>query len=321
MIRFAGGMYTFRDLPRLLLRSTRLPSQSYDVVHAIDWPHLLAFSALQKLKAFRFMTTVHGTEILQLRSSRQARLLAVRDPFHAPERIVCISNFTRSLLLERFPATDPARIEVVYLGVDPTWFRKSSAADSDAVRSRRGIAPDARVILSVSRLVPRKGHRLLLDAVNRIPDEVRRNLVVVIVGQGDRDYVSDLKGRAASCGARVVLTGGVNDDELRHLYGVADLFCLPGEADSLRVEGFGLVFLEAAAQRLPVVACRLGAVPEVVRDGETGLLVPPADPGALAAALRTLLERQEKSRELGEKAQLWARTFTWERCARLTYGT
>jgi glycosyltransferase involved in cell wall biosynthesis len=89
----------------------------------------------------------------------------------------------------------------------------------------------------------------------------------------------------------------------------------------IEVEGFGLVLLEAAMQGLPAVAGRLGGVPEIVRDNETGLLVAPGDRMALAAALQRLLDDEALRTKLGHAAREAARHFTWDRCARQIFGT
>jgi phosphatidylinositol alpha-1,6-mannosyltransferase len=150
---------------------------------------------------------------------------------------------------------------------------------------------------------------------------IRRRLAVVIVGRGAEPYENQLRALAAESPLKVVFTGGIARDELRSWYRNADVFCLPGTDEGSGVEGFGLVYLEAAAQGLPAVACAVHAIPEVVRHGETGLLSPPADAAALAASLTSVLEDEPARHRLGVNAREWAGTFTWERCARLTYGS
>jgi glycosyltransferase involved in cell wall biosynthesis len=109
-----------------------------------------------------------------------------------------------------------------------------------------------------------------------------------------------------------VITGEVPDtDAVRDEYRAADIFCLP----SLQ-EGFGIAFLEAMASGLPIVACRSAAVPEVVPDGEAGLLVPPDDPKALARALIRLLSDPLLRRRMGEAGMRKAREHAWEEIAR-----
>jgi glycosyltransferase involved in cell wall biosynthesis len=108
----------------------------------------------------------------------------------------------------------------------------------------------------------------------------------------------------------VALLGDVSREQLAEEYVNADLFCLPSVQ-----EGFGIVFLEAMAAGLPVVACRAAAIPEVVEDGVTGRLAPPRDPPALAEAMGGLLENAERRREMGEAGRRAVTRFTPDRVA------
>jgi glycosyltransferase involved in cell wall biosynthesis len=149
------------------------------------------------------------------------------------------------------------------------------------------------VVLSVARMYPRKRLSDLLRAAvilrDRVPDARIR-----IVGRGPEwDALVRLHAELG-LGESVALLGDVSLGQLAEEYMSADVFCLPSVQ-----EGFGIVFLEAMAARLPVVACRAAAIPEVVTDGVTGVLVPPRDPGALAEALASLLEDRVRATRLG----------------------
>ena len=144
--------------------------------------------------------------------------------------------------------------------------------------------------MSVSRLVPRKGMDVLIEAAARLAPD-RPDLVVAIAGAGrDRARLERLVGRT---GAPVRLLGRVPDDDLPALYGCADVFAMlcRNRWGGLEQEGFGIVFLEAAACGVPQVAGDSGGAAEAVVDGETGLVVDtPDDPGPVAAALARLLD-------------------------------
>ncbi|MFQ5599189.1 MAG: glycosyltransferase family 4 protein [Candidatus Krumholzibacteriia bacterium] len=317
--RYRAGVYSWRKLPQLLWRTLRFARGGYDVVHAVDWPDILALAFWKRLFRIPFTATVYGTELLQGPSS-QARLLGVQNLYDAPDRILAISDFTKKVLLDHHVIADAGKVVVTHLGVDDTWFEDAPAEAVERARARYGIRPEHRVVLSVSRLDPRKGHRLLLRSLRRLPVDVSAHLTCIIVGEGgDADYARELGRLAQASPARVVLTGRVSKEELRALYGGADVFCLPGEPHPERVEGFGLVFLEAAAQRLPVLATRIGAVPEVVRDRQTGVLVAPDDEVSLAEGLVSLLRDAPRRRVLGANAREWARSFTWRRCMAMSY--
>jgi glycosyltransferase involved in cell wall biosynthesis len=113
----------------------------------------------------------------------------------------------------------------------------------------------------------------------------------------------------------VRLLGDVPEGELQALYAQADVFALTSIDHGHSVEGFGLVYLEASAHGLPVVAHRVGGVAEAVLDGETGLLISPDQPGALTAAFRRLLEDADLRHRLGEAGRAWARRTTWKQAA------
>jgi glycosyltransferase involved in cell wall biosynthesis len=162
-----------------------------------------------------------------------------------------------------------------------------------AVRAELGLPGDAPLVGEVGRLCDVKGQRELIQALAHVP-EARAVLVGADLEQGGA-YQRQLEQTAEAVGVRdrVVFAGRRNDvgDVLAEL----DVFALPSWT-----EGLPLVVLEAMARRTPVVATKVGGTPEVVVDGETGLLVPPRDPEALAAALRRLLEDADLRRRLGD---------------------
>jgi glycosyltransferase involved in cell wall biosynthesis len=181
----------------------------------------------------------------------------------------------------------PRRIEVVYNGVE------LDGAPPRSVRAELGLPGDAALVGEVGRLCDVKGQRELIQALAHVP-EATAVLVGADLEQGGA-YQRQLEQTAEAVGVRdrVVFAGRRNDvgDVLAEL----DVFALPSWT-----EGLPLVVLEAMARRRPVVATKVGGTPEVVVDGETGLLVPPRDPEALAAALRRLLEDAELRRRLGD---------------------
>jgi glycosyltransferase involved in cell wall biosynthesis len=320
IVRFRGAGFDRNALPALLTRTWgRLRRGGFDLVHAIDWPHILALSLIGRVRPVRFLATTYGTDILGPARSRLAGLLGARRFYRRADRIVAISGFTRDLLLGRFPETDPARVEVTPLGVSPFWARPTP--DPARLRARFGIAEDHRIVLTVARLDPRKGHRTALRALSLLPRSLRSSLAYLIVGTGgDASYAAEARELARRSGTHVVFAGALDDADVRDLYALADLFLLPGEPHPGRVEGFGLVFLEAASQGLPAIAADVGACAEVVLDGVTGLVVPPRDVDRLAEAIARLLGDEPLRARLGREARRRASAFTWERCALLTYG-
>ena len=165
----------------------------------------------------------------------------------------------------------------------------SSPSERAAARAGLGLPADGPLVVSVSRLVPRKGMDVLIDAAARLRADVP-DLTVAIAGRG-RD-ADRLAGRIAEYNAPVRLLGGVTDAELPALIGAADVFAMlcRNRWLGLEQEGFGIVFLEAAAAGVPQVAGASGGADEAVVDGETGLVVRrPTDVGAVARAIGRLL--------------------------------
>jgi glycosyltransferase involved in cell wall biosynthesis len=319
--RFRGGAYSGRNLLAHLHRTYGLASQGrFDLIHAMDWPTISCLHFINRFRSIPFVATAYGTEVLRLRVSKQSRLLRAQNAFLAADRVFAISEFTKSLLLRHSPGIDESRIEVTLLGVDEFWFHSSGTEEEP--RDTYGLAPDGLILLTAGRLEPHKGHRLVIEALQGLEENLKPRMTWIVAGTGhDRAYEQDLRQRASRCGVRVVFTGRVSDEELRRLYRLADLFCVPGEPRSDGVEGFGLVYLEAAAQGTPTLATSFASRPEVIRHGETGILVPPGSVEEYRRALEDILADFGRRQQLGNNARDWAKTFTWDRCARLTYGT
>ena len=177
-------------------------------------------------------------------------------------------------------------------GVDLDRFRPLSADERRSARAEFGLPPDGPLVVSVSRLVPRKGMDVLIDAAVRLRTDMP-DLTVAIAGRGrDSDRLAN---RIAEHGAPVRLLGAVSDAGLPSLLGAADVFAMlcRNRWLGLEQEGFGIVFLEAAAAGVPQVAGASGGADEAVADGETGLVVRrPTDVGTVARAIGRLLGDQ-----------------------------
>ena len=166
------------------------------------------------------------------------------------------------------------------------------------MRKKLDLPIEAPLVVSVSRLVPRKGMDTLIRAAVKLKETVP-NVVVAIAGTG-RD-AKRLENLIETTGAPVRLLGRVNDDLLPGLYGTGDVFAMlcRSRLGGLEQEGFGIVFLEAAAAGVPQVAGNSGGAADAVEDSETGVIVdPPNDPEAVALALEKLLTNEELRREM-----------------------
>ena len=178
---------------------------------------------------------------------------------------------------------------IVPPGVDTDRFRPFDEQQRRSVRQRLGLDPDAPLVVSTSRLVPRKGMDTLIRASLQLRSEFP-DLQVLIAGAG-RD-TGRLEGLVGETGAPVRLLGRISELELIELYGAADVYAMLCRTrwGGLEQEGFGIVFIEAAAAGVPQVAGRSGGAHEAVADGETGFIVDdPTDPSEAAEAIARLL--------------------------------
>lgn len=268
-----------------------------------------------------YVLFVHGKDLMKeerkTRRSRRARWTG-RHVLAGAAAIIANSRATAARaerLLSSLNVDPTGRVHAVHPGTDPGRFTPDAPGSA---AWRRRLAPGGeRVLLSVSRLMARKGVDTALEALARIAP-THRDVVYIIAGDGpERPRLERL---AVELGVtdRVRFLGPVDDAELPALYAAADLFILPvrEEPGDDEVEGFGIVFCEAAAAGLPVIAGDSGGVAEAVRPGETALLVPPRDAAATAAALARLLDDDDVRRAMGRAGRHAAETYYhWDRAA------
>ena len=194
-------------------------------------------------------------------------------------------------------------VTIVPPGVDPVRFAPLDSEARAKARALFDLPHEARVVVSLSRLVPRKGMDVLIEAAARLAPD-RPDLVVAIGGSGrDRPRLARLIERT---GAPVRLLGRVPDLDLPALYGCADVYAMVcrNRWAGLEQEGFGIVFLEAAACAVPQVAGASGGAHEAVADGTTGVVVRrPRDAAAVARALAGLLDDPARRRAMGDAAR------------------
>ena len=256
-----------------------------------------------RLRAAPYVAVLHGAEV-----SVPGRLPGSRALLRR-----VLDGAAGVLAAGTYPAAEAARAAgrplpglVIPPGVDVDRFRP--AADSAArhlTRKRLDLPEAAPLVLGVSRLVPRKGFDVLIDAVARLDRSSLEPVHLALAGSG-RD-AGRLARRAARAGLsrRFHLLGRVADDDLSPLYAASDVFamCCRERWGGLEAEGFGIVFLEAAASGVAAVAGRSGGAWEAVDDGSTGYVVDPLDAGAVATALQRLLAEPALRRRMGEAAR------------------
>ena len=292
--QFRMALECFRERRRL----------SNSIVYITDPGPILSLRMLLPLKLIqpsKLALTLHGSEINTFSSNPLSRL-SVR---HVLKRANCISvpsNFSANLLAEKFPFAKGKT--VITHGALRADFQKSTSSKN----------PDGTVfrILTVGRLHPRKGQDHLITALRHLPKELKSGLELGIVGSGNKYEFGDrLRALAEGSEFRIKFYGDVTNDRLRELYAQSDLFAMTSIPYRNSIEGFGLVYLEAAAQGLPIIANRAGGVEDAVSDGENGILVAPEDESSLVKALTRLIKNGNLREKMGAKGLEWSRSFSW----------
>ncbi|MDX1250977.1 MAG: glycosyltransferase family 4 protein [Gammaproteobacteria bacterium] len=285
----------------------------FDAVHAGRvLPEGLAGWAVARLVRRPLVIYAHGEEITTWRQSGkfQAMVFAYK---HA-DRIIANSEFTRDELLKLGVAAD--KIALISPGVDVHRFR--SGLETSDLRASLGLTGGQKLILSVGRLSRRKGFDQVIGA---LPALLRQGIDAhyAIVGIGeDRDYLSALA-RQAGVADRVHLLGHVAAEDLPRWYNAADVFAMPNREINGDNEGFGMVFLEAAACGTPALAGKAGGTGAAVIDAVTGLRVDGVSVDEVAAGLSRLLGSPDFARQLGSRGlQRALAEFAWEKVAEKT---
>ena len=303
------------------LTSSRSPA--FDVLHcgnirpvgyAVRWAHRKLHSP--------YLIYVNGGDLL--RERRKAEQSAIkRKMSHTilgnAAGIVATSKWVAELaanVMEQVRIEKPPPVAELGLGTDPARFNPSF--DTGALRRRWGVG-DAPLLLTVARLVPHKGQDMgirALAALRRDFPELR----YIMVGEGHDEERLRALAKESGVADRVGFVGPMRDDELPEAYATSTIYLGASRVDKeINVEGFGISFLEAAASGIPSVAGDSGGVRSAVRDGETGIVVPPTDLDAIADAIRSLLLNPDRRKKMGLAGRHAVEThYNWDRVARDT---
>ncbi|GAA4480208.1 glycosyltransferase family 4 protein [Rhodococcus olei] len=256
---------------------------------------------LRRAGAQRVVASTHGHEVgWSMVPGARRSLRRIGD---TADVVTYVSKYTR----RRFSAAFGPRAGLEHLppGVDSETFRPDPAARAE-LRARYGLG-ERPTILCLSRLVPRKGQDVLIRALPRIRREID-GAVLVIVGGGP--YEESLRRLAGRVGVdeHVVFTGGVPAAELAAHHTIADVFAMPcrTRGAGLDVEGLGIVYLEASATGVPVIAGDSGGAPETVREGETGHVVDGRSVAAVAESVVSVLADRDRAAAMGVAGRKWA---------------
>lgn len=305
-----------------------------DVVHSHTWYANLGGHLAKLTYDVPHVVTTHSLEPLrpwkreQLGGGYELSAFAERTALEHADAIVAVSHGMRDDVLAAYPSVDPDRVEVIHNGVDADVYRPRP---EPATLQRHGVDPDLPTVAFVGRLTRQKGVPLLLEAARHLPAGTQ---LVLGAGQADtpeinREVTDQIATLRAEGRVTVVwIDQTLTRDEIVPVMSAADVFACPSV-----YEPFGLVNLEAMSCATPVVASAVGGIPEVVADGETGLLVPfesgddpygmPAEPEAFARAfaerLRELLADPDRTAAMGAAGrQRVIDHFSWPTIAEQT---
>ncbi|WP_054813247.1 glycosyltransferase family 4 protein [Nocardia arizonensis] len=296
--------------PLVLRRAARLLRDEHcdTVWFGAAAPLALMSPVLRRAGAQRILASTHGHEVgwSMLPGARQA-LRTIGDN---TDVVTYVSKYTRARFASAFGPS--AALEYLPPGVDTEVFRPDPAARAE-LRARYGLGQRP-TVLCLSRLVPRKGQDALIVAMREIRSRVD-GAVLVIAGSGP--YEERLRALAAATGVAddVVFTGRVASAELAAHHTIADVFAMPSRTRGagLDVEGLGIVYLEASASGVPVIAGKSGGAPETVIEGETGRVVDGRDTAAIAAAVVDVLSDADAAARMGAAGRAWVeQRWRWD---------
>ena len=293
--------FAFQDIPlyaSVLVAAARL-ARRHDI-NVVCIGELVAGSwlgiALRKVLGTRLMIYVHGEEITTATGGRLHGNKR-RDYLNAADKVIAVSSFTCDALTQQM-GLRAEQVSLVQNGVDTDRF---TPGERDAGLVRKYGLEGKKVVLTLGRLVPRKGADMAIRAMAKVIRQ-RPDVHYLIVGDGDLRPELERLIAEEDMAARITLVGTVSDDDLVRYFRLCDLFLMPNRTmPDGDTEGFGLVFREANACGKPVIGGRAGGVVEAVVDGQSGYLVNGEDPDEIAAKVLTVLDDEALSSFLGTR--------------------
>lgn len=269
----------------------------------------LLASSLRSTGAGRVVATTHGHEVGWAMAPGARQVL--RHIASSVDVLTYLGEYTRGRLAAAVGESNATKLERLTPGVDTSMFRPGLGGE---VRSSLGLT-DRPVAVCVSRLMPRKGQDVLVEALPLVQQSVPDAALLLVGGGPSRARIEQLVAKHGLADS-VVLTGSVPWTELPAYYGAGDVFAMPCRTRlaGADVEGLGIVYLEAAACGLPVIAGNSGGAPDALLDGETGYVVDGRSTDAVADALIGLLADRATAAAMGDRGRTWvSANWSWPR--------
>jgi phosphatidyl-myo-inositol dimannoside synthase len=272
----------------------------YDIIH-VHWPfpHIVFGYSASRFGKSKLISSFYGVELRWVKKKLPIFMPLLKFAIKKSDAVTAISTYTANEIFE----IAPTNITIIPFGAAVT------------VSNQMAIAKDNRTknILFVGRLVERKGVKYLIEAIELVNRTTEASLT--IVGEGSEKCNLEALVKEKGLVDKVNFTGKITQAQLEDFYGNCDIFALPAITDSKGdTEGLGVVLLEAMAYRKPVIGSELGGIPDIIKNGLNGLLVPEKDSAKLAEAILQILQKPEMAKRFGEAGlQFVNANFSWDK--------
>ncbi|HED09058.1 MAG TPA: glycosyltransferase family 1 protein [Caldithrix abyssi] len=290
----------------------RLRSEVPDIVIATTWNVARGLKHLCRRHGVKLVTVIHGLEVTRKMPLIKRRWL--QSTLLGSHKVIAVSRFTREAAVSRYNLPEE-HCRVLPNGVDAVRFQPGM--DISPLKERYGLAEDEKVILTLARVIRRKGHDYVIRALEPLVKKYAP-LRYIICGPGDEAFINELRelARKLKLEQHVTFTGYVDSAELPVFYNLADVYIMPSREIAGDTEGFGITYLEANACEKPVIGGASGGVVDAIVDGETGYLVPPTDVKAIEERLDILLGDKARARNMGRAGrERILNEYTWQALA------
>ena len=267
------------------------------------------------LKPYNYGVFLHGMDFTFALKRPRKKLLMFLSLSKA-KKIICANSYVASLVCDWKPEL-ANKIIIVNPGVDETSINRLE--NITPLLQDKYQTKDKVTLLSLGRLVKRKGVDMVISAIASLDKEVQDKICYLVAGTGEADsYLKDL---AASLKVKVIFTGEVSDLEKWSFLNLCDIFIMPARSIDGDFEGFGIVYLEANLYGKPVIAGRSGGVSDAVVNNQTGLLINPESVEEITTAIKTLVENPDKRLQLGKNGrERTLRDFSWTQQIKKLYN-
>lgn len=296
--KLLAGFYLIAGTISIIIHCVK---KKYDIIHC-HWPfpHIVFAYAASRFGRSKLISSFYGVELRWVKNKLPIFKPLLRFAIRKSDAVTAISSYTAREISE----IAPTNITIIPFGAAITVSdQKLSVPKDNRIKN----------ILLVGRLVERKGVRYLIEAVALINKTIEANLTIVGEGSEKSNLEAFVKEKALE--HKVNFTGKVTQSQLEECYRKCDIFVLPAVTDSKGdTEGLGVVLLEAMAYRKPVIGSELGGIPDIIKNGLNGLMVPEKDSVKLADAILQILQKPEIAQRFGEAGfQFVNANFSWDK--------